>query len=183
MLVPALRELGHDVYVLAGETAVDNDPWAVDLRRYWKWRVRERVLYKFYPEAVNFNAASLTLASALRALRHANKIDVLEMEESFGFSLMSSRLNLIPIFVRLHGPWFLNGRFKDPNDDNLLFERREEREGKAIEAAQFVTAPSAEVLQSVKDHYKLRLIRSRVIRNPINAVSESKKWKSRKFKQ
>jgi len=98
------------------------------------------------------------------------------MEETFGLSFAISRLKLLPVVVRLHGPWFLNGRFNDPDDATALNRHRQELEGRGIRAAQFVTAPSAEVLQSVKDHYKLSLPGSRVIPNPLDAAVEAETW-------
>jgi len=104
------------------------------------------------------------------------KLDVFEMEESFGFSFAVSRLKLLPVVVRLHGPWFLNGRFNDPFEAIRLNRHREKWEGRGIQAAQFVTAPSAEVLQSVRDYYEINLPASRVIPNPLDAAVEAKTW-------
>ena len=54
--------------------------------------------------------------------------------------------------------------------------RREELERNGIQEAQFVTSPSAEVLQAVKDHYGLNLTASRVIPNPLDAAVEAETW-------
>jgi glycosyltransferase involved in cell wall biosynthesis len=95
------------------------------------------------------------------------------MEESYGSSFAIARLNLLPVVVRLHGPWFLNGNYNDPSE--LLTQRshREKWERRGILTAQLVTAPSAEVLQAVKDHYRLTLPASRVIPNPLEAKVET----------
>jgi glycosyltransferase involved in cell wall biosynthesis len=98
------------------------------------------------------------------------------MEESFGWSYAISRLNIAPVVVRLHGPWFLNGRFNDHGDTIASNRHRQKWEGRGILNAHFVTAPSKEVLQVVKDRYDLSLARSRVIPNPLDAVVEEKVW-------
>jgi glycosyltransferase involved in cell wall biosynthesis len=78
--------------------------------------------------------------------------------------------------VRLHGPWFLNGRFNDPGETPPLKRRRQVREGRGIQDAHFVSAPSAEVLQAVKNYYRLKLTASKVISNPITAGVEAEAW-------
>src|SRR5262249_24322981 len=53
---------------------------------------------------------------------------------------------------------------------------REKWEGRGIGRAHFVTAPSAEVLQAVKNHYGLALRASRIIPNPLEAAAETELW-------
>ena len=177
-LVPALRRIGHEVFILtAAKRADDDDPYTIDLRRvasiptFW-----DRAMFRLVPQTAGFNVVSSAIATAISELVEKHKVDVIEMEETFGLSFAISRLKLLPVVVRLHGPWFLNGRFNDPDDATALNRHRQELEGRGIRAAQFVTAPSAEVLQSVKDHYKLSLPGSRVIPNPLDAAVEAETW-------
>lgn len=182
-LVPALRKLGHDVYIFTGDSTCDNserktDRRIVDITRHASnntpWN---RLLYKFSPATGVFNRASSTLAAAVRALVSAEHIDVFEIEESFGLSFAVSRLNLLPVVVRLHGPWFVNGRFGDPDYGSVLNSRREEFEGRGIRHAQIITSPSANVIDTVKQHYSLSpSMECKVIPNPIQSTSQEQRW-------
>ena len=54
-LVPALRRLGHEVYVLTGDVVGDRDPYTVDLRDFSSepslW---DRAMFKLAPETAHF---------------------------------------------------------------------------------------------------------------------------------
>jgi glycosyltransferase involved in cell wall biosynthesis len=175
-LVPALRRLGHEVFVLTPrkETNYD-DPYTIDLQALASaptlW---DRAMFRVALESSRYKAASSVITSAIRSLVAKHQLDVFEIEESFGWSFAISRLQLLPVVVRLHGPWFLNGRFDDSDDRSSL--NRQEWERRGIKHAHFVTAPSVEVLQAVKGHYGLNLKESRVIPNPLVAAVKAKIW-------
>jgi glycosyltransferase involved in cell wall biosynthesis len=98
-------------------------------------------------------------------------LDIFEMEESFGWAAWLKCISPIPICVRLHGPWFLNGRALGvPEDDN--FRRRVEAEGQAIRAADLVLAPSRHVLEETRAYYGLKLEGAEVVPNPAPRCSE-----------
>jgi len=177
-LVPAMRRLGHKVFVLAAHKAAEHDdPCTIDLRRFESpFTLWQRAMFKLAPATAVFNATSYAYTSAVKELFEKQQLDVFEMEESGGWSTAASRLKLFPVVVRLHGPWFLTGKFNDPDDEDPWNHGRQKREGKGIQAAQLVTAPSAKVLQDVKRHYDVDLIHSRVIRNPIEAVADKETW-------
>lgn len=177
-LVPALRRLNHEVFIVTPDKANGyDDRYTIDLRQYAAppnlW---DRAIFRLFPGNAIFNAASSTVAAVIRDLVAKHKLDVFEMEESFGWSFAVSQLNLLPVVVRINGPWFLNGRFGDSGDKSAVNRGREEREGRGIQDAQYVTAPSAEVLQAVKDHYGLPLPTSRVIPSPLDAAAEAEIW-------
>jgi glycosyltransferase involved in cell wall biosynthesis len=128
------------------------------------------------PATTHFNAESLPIISAIRDLIKKHELDVFEMEESCGWSFAVSRLKLLPVVVRLHGPWFLNGKFNDPNEKSAQNRGRERRECRGIQDAQFVTAPSAEVLRAVKKYYHVKLTASKVVANPLEADVMARIW-------
>ena len=177
-LVPALRRLGHEVFVLTPFKATEcDDPHTIDLQGFASTRTFwDRAMYRLTPEAAQFSASSSAIACAVIKLAEEKELDVLEMEESFGWSYEISSLKLLPVVVRLHGPWFLSGKFNDCGQTMSPARRREVREGRGIQHAHCVSAPSANVLQAVKDHYCLKLPASKVISNPINAVVEAEAW-------
>ena len=61
-------------------------------------------MFRITPETAGFNAATSPLASAICELVGKHKIDIFEMEESWGWTLAVSRLKLLSVVVRLHGP-------------------------------------------------------------------------------
>jgi glycosyltransferase involved in cell wall biosynthesis len=176
-LVPALRRLGHDVYVLTPLASPDRDRWTIDLQPYLsRTTALTRIMFRLAQEAACFKWASAAIVEPLRELVQSGKIDVFEMEESFGYSLAVSRLKLLPVVVRLHGPWFLTAPAADSEERGLAYRRRLQREGKAVQDAHLVTSPSAKALERVEEYYGFRLVASRVIRNPLKALHESEAW-------
>ena len=177
-LVPALRRLGHEVFVLTACKATgDDDPYTIDLRGFASppslW---DRAMFRLALDGATFKAASSAIAAAIIDLSAKHHIDVFEMEESFGWSFEISRPKLLPVIVRLHGPWFLTGKFADPSEVIVFGARREKQEGKGLRHADFVTSPSAKLLQMVGEHYGRSLRSSRVTPNPLDAAAEAETW-------
>ena len=177
-LVPALRQLGHEVFILTfHKEGNDCDPYTIDLQKFASSpSILKRVGLRLLPETIRFNAVSSIIASAVRELIEKHGLDVFEMEEWFGWSFTVSRLKLLPVVVRLHGPYFLTGSFGDPDARKAVNRHRIKREGRGIDNAQFVTAPSHAALKAVRAHYKLRLAQSQVIPNPLDATDEATIW-------
>lgn len=170
-LVPALRRLGHEVFVLT-YAADKADPYTVELRRYADMSsLLNRAMYRFAPEITHFNVMSSAIARAIRELVAKHQIDVFEVEESFGWSFEASRLNLVPVVVRLHGPYFLRAKWERRESRNRI-----RREGQGIRCAHYVTAPCLDTLNAVKNYYGLSLTKSRVVPNPIDAAPEKETW-------
>ncbi len=159
-IIPALRSLGHDVFILARESCdPENDPQLSLIKTFQRplplWN---RALFRIAPTNAIYYANGRTLARAVENLVARHGIEILEVDESFGLSHAVSRLRLVPVVVRLHGPWFLTKRSEDT--------RREALEHRAITAADAVTSPSEHVLKSVERRYG-RLRRTVAFGNPI----------------
>jgi glycosyltransferase involved in cell wall biosynthesis len=105
---------------------------------------------------------------------HTRGIEIFEIEETFGVSLPLSRLQLLPVAVRLHGPWFLTGPAQDKPTRHDL--RRQRLEGIAIGSATLVSAPTKEILRSVKARFPTPLPNVWVIPNSLRAADEQIKW-------
>jgi glycosyltransferase involved in cell wall biosynthesis len=103
-------------------------------------------------------------------------IQILEMEETFGWAGWLRPAVSVPICVRLHGPWFLNGKATGVPDDEI-FRQRVREEGQAIRVADAVTAPSRDVLQRVRDFYGLALPEAEVIPAPTWPVPVPERWR------
>jgi glycosyltransferase involved in cell wall biosynthesis len=96
------------------------------------------------------------------------------MEDSFGWGGKVAKEKVVPVVIRLHGPWFLNGQF---DTHRAGYKRKIAREGKGIKAASLVTSPSAAVLNEVRSYYGSRLETARVIPNPIGSALQSTIWR------
>ena len=176
-LVPALRQLGHEVFVLTFAAGECDDPYCIELRRFSPvHNLLNRALFRFAPETAHFNSISFAIANAIRELVAKHQIDVFEIEESFGWNYAITRLNLVPVVVRLHGPCFLIGTFDQINNVTKI-----NREGRGIKYANYVTACCTETLNAVKNYYGLSLTKSRVIPNPVGTVPEEETWQGDAF--
>ena len=108
-----------------------------------------------------------------RAIAEHN-LDIFEMEETFGWARWLRQTSPIPICIRLHGPWFLNGRALGvPEDEG--FRHRVEEEGRAIRDADLITAPSRDVLEQTRAFYGLALQDAEVI--PCPAPRITRHWR------
>jgi L-malate glycosyltransferase len=175
-LVPALRKLGHEVFILTFNlTETATDPYAIDLRRFASRTLWTRAMLRLNPVRAGYKEMAFVIASALRELIDKHAIEVFETEEAFGLSYSVARMNLLPVVVRIHGPWFLNGGLTSPH--NLAENRRREKvEGKGIYSADFVTIPSSNILASIEKYYRSPLKRRSVIRNPIETPAQKGTW-------
>ena len=106
-------------------------------------------------------------------------LDVIEIEESFGWVKdLTCKIN-VPIIVKLHGPWFLNGEALGV-DKNHKYDDRVKAERDGIVMAAGVTAPSQSVLDETRRYYGIELPNAKVIPNPVLPVNENNKWKLEK---
>ncbi len=177
-LVSSLRLLGHEVYILSPDVS-EADPYTIDLKqvrlplpsRVW---LRMKIKLNSVPAGSAWNAAKIS--AAIRQLVDEAGVEIFEIEESFGLSFQVSKMNIVPVLVRLHGPFFLTGVFDDPSSAMSFNNGRAMREGLAIKAANYITAPSNATLQAVRQHYDLTLENSAAIPNPFISAPEDGIW-------
>jgi glycosyltransferase involved in cell wall biosynthesis len=181
-MVEPLRRMGHRVTVVTSQdTSPEPDPSIYEL----EWarspqglvrRLRTWLGYRLAPETTQQGVfRGLLLAAVDRAIAERG-VQLFEIEETFGHALWIRRRTSIPICVRLHGPWFLNGRAEGIREDRA-FRRRVVDEGRALAAADAVTAPSHDVLERTRTFYGLALPRAEVIPNPTQPVPATQRWR------
>jgi glycosyltransferase involved in cell wall biosynthesis len=175
-LVPALRRLGHEVYILSSNMMEPpQDKYAIDLNKVdVRPSILSRLIARIHPDDFVFDLMTSRLASALRELKAKEDIDIFEMEDSFGWGGRVAKEKVVPVVIRLHGPWFLNGQFETRRAGH---KRKVTREGKGIRAASLVTSPSAMVLNQVRLFYRSKLEHAKIIPNPILPALESTIWR------
>ncbi|MEX2217570.1 MAG: glycosyltransferase family 4 protein [Phycisphaerales bacterium] len=124
----------------------------------------------------NGDAAGARLAGAVRGLVGRERVDVVEMEESFGWCGDVARDCGAPVVGRLHGPWFLNGPNVGAAQDEG-FRLRVDREREGILRCAGVTSPSRDVLERTRAYYGVELSGAEVIPYPIEPFPEAARWR------
>src|SRR5690606_14273682 len=86
-MVPALREHGHDVHVLTTRT-VDEGAGAIDLRGFAprSSSLIRRSVGRLAPDYETYKRISESILTAVRYLLSTHKIDVFQIEDSFGWA-------------------------------------------------------------------------------------------------
>jgi glycosyltransferase involved in cell wall biosynthesis len=181
-LVHELEARGHVTSVHAAQVAggailpgvYPLDPYP---RRPLTRRLVHRLTYWINPTLARDRALSRALVVSLRKAIAERGTELLEIEDSYGWSRAVQRRIPIPVVVRLHGPWFLNGPVNRHPPD-ALFHRRIRMEGLAIGRADGITAPSRDVLERTRAHYGLALENAEVIPPPVPEVPAAQRWSS-----
>lgn len=173
------RRLGHGVHVLSrkvvgGEGVEEgvHDLGQARKQSGWVSRLGDRLLWRVSPEV----AAARPLREVIGRLAARDGLQLVEMEESFGWPRQIIGRIPIPLIVRLHGPWFLTGPAAGHAEDEA-FRQRVHREGEGIRLAAGVTAPSQFCLDRVRDRYSLTLDDAEVIPNPMSVAPEDNRWR------
>lgn len=114
----------------------------------------------------------------LQSFRQAHAfapLDVVEMEESFGWARMLLGRG-VPVVARLHGPHVF-GRDAEESPEQLIHSNaRLVAEGRLIAQASAVTSPSARLLDATLAHYAIRRDRAETIPNPMPALPRDECW-------
>ncbi len=178
----SLESLGHRVTILCSNVSDgDRDPRVFRLasvsRRGPARRLSDWAWYRWAPQIWKECRFDPEIGRAVARSVQERGIQVIEMEESFGWAEMVRQWSRIPVSVRLHGPWFMNGTALGvPN--NRVYRKRVALEGEAIRRAVGVTAPSYDVLERTRTYYGLGLDQARVIPNPTPHVPPRNRWRS-----
>ncbi len=106
----------------------------------------------------------------------AAKCDLIEIEETWGWSRHVAAATSIPVIVRLHGPWFLSGTMLKRQVEKS-FKARIGWEKEGLLQAVAVTSPSNDVLEKTQKFYGIHLPRSAVIANPIATTAQDRCWR------
>ena len=105
-------------------------------------------------------------------------LDVLEMEESFGWCSDVARQTRVPLVVKLHGPAFLS--LVDVERETTRRDLRIEVEGAALRSARAIVAPSRSTMLDTAEKYSLKHDAMLSIPNPIDRVADALLWSARK---
>jgi glycosyltransferase involved in cell wall biosynthesis len=169
-----LESQGHRVTVFTAELdAASKDPnvhligrdIGIGLTKALNKHIRRR--RPSYRGIFDFGAE---IARAITKVHRRDPIDIVEMEESFGWCADVARLTSLPLVVKLHGPAFAT-MVKDELVSPMGLERIE-REGYALSNVDSIVAPTEMVLRLTLEKYGLKPRDARRIVNPV-AMSET----------
>ncbi len=179
-LVSALRERGTEVFVLTGVDGSDHADPHVSTPRPERSPLLRRALAPLCdwidPGAASERLNALAIVCAIQRLEREHAIDLVEMEESFGWCEWVASRCAVPVVARLHGPWFLNGAMGEEDTGTRHFRRRVRREGEAIKHVAGITAPSRDVLERTRSKYGLALPDAEVIPCPMPEAPSEERW-------
>jgi glycosyltransferase involved in cell wall biosynthesis len=177
-----MRALGHRTTIVTQALAPGDwgdavfDTQSVRSSRSKARRVLDGLGFRIAPQWASERIARRELLATTRRAIAERGLQILEMEEAFGLAGWLQQAIPIPVCIRLHGPWFLNGAALGvPKDD--AFRRRVAQEGWAIRHASAVTAPSLDVLEQTRAYYGLALDGAQVIPNPTYPVAPAGRWR------
>lgn len=167
---------GHRVSVLTGHVHRDtNDPDVYLLRepawRAFARRIAGRLGRPQQDVALTFGEV---IGAHFRQIHKKHPIDVVEMEESFGWCADVQRGAPYPVVVKLHGPAFLS--LVEEELETPIAKLKIEAEGRALRTARFVSSPSANTLRQTWEYYGLPKGGERVIFNPMVSSGDTPLW-------
>lgn len=118
------------------------------------------------------------VAAEVMAVHRMSPIDVLEMEESFGWSRQVQRMTGVPVITRLHGPHFLKPERLRSGAEVRADRSRCRAEARAVRSASAVTAPTRAVMRATCEAYSRPSTKlSTVIPNPIQIDPGARQWR------
>jgi glycosyltransferase involved in cell wall biosynthesis len=136
-----------------------------------------RVLRRLSRRAATENqvfAFSAAIAAAILQVHRRDPIDIVEMEESFGWFAEVARLTALPVVPRLHGPAFLS--LVEDELDTAFGREKIEREGRALKLATVISSPCESTLRETIDRYRLAPRVERHIVNPLTMDKDAPVW-------
>ena len=114
------------------------------------------------------------IATTLRRLHRSVPVDIVEMEESFGWAINVSRSTRLPLVVKLHGPAFLHLLGEDLRTSDGRAKVR--REGASLAHLPVVVSPSRRHLEETLSHYGIQPAVAEQVVNPLGLVSDVPLW-------
>jgi glycosyltransferase involved in cell wall biosynthesis len=175
LLREELVRQGHTVSVFANRIAPDSDDADVHLvsdsvgarlaRRLSRWIGEDT------PEVFGWGQR---IAACIADVHRADPIDVIEMEESFGWCGDVQRLVDIPVVVKLHGPAFLS--LVEEELDTPVAQQKVAIEGQVLRRLRAITSPSRDTLRRTVERYGLDPALSEVVPNPMHVDGEVPLW-------
>jgi glycosyltransferase involved in cell wall biosynthesis len=177
---PVLARHGVRTHIVVpSDVSTPADPEVVDFTKL-SFPIARQLLFRAIEKVPQLRQTGLHLgweiAEAMAVVRDRHGLDLIEMEETLGAAwFVQDLFAAVPVVVRLHGPWFVNGTALGvPRDAE--FRRREAIERLCITEAVGLTSPSADLLGRVRREYGLALAHAAVIPNSAPRIAPERRW-------
>jgi glycosyltransferase involved in cell wall biosynthesis len=173
---------GHDVSVISHERIYRSNGAEIALfeqndRRGAFMSLRDRISQRLDRYRGDLPGVGRLIAEQVNEAQSIAPIDILEMEESFGWSETVRRATGVPVITRLHGPFFLNPAVPRTPRQMRSDSQRCRAEGRAVRSARSLTAPTRAIMDAACAEYdRQRGALSAVIPNPISLSAENQRW-------
>ena len=139
-------------------------------------KILRNILWRMAPNVWKRRLFRKGMMPVLNSLFGEGHLDIVETDEAFGVARGILDCCPVPVVVRLHGPWFLNGpALGIPCGQE--FHQRDQQERLLVANATAVTAISLDALNRCKNHFRLDLAESIVIPNPAPISAPENIWK------
>jgi glycosyltransferase involved in cell wall biosynthesis len=168
-----LEEEGHETQIIALKGF--KDARNTHIVAASKPKLRLHTFLKNIKSRNDFKLIEDRLVDTIVPIVKQNLIDVLIMEESFGWAHRIQEAIGIPVVVALHGPWHIIRRHLPHPEDLTGFDSwRIQAEQRALESCAAVFAPSSYVLSETLEFYRLQNKHHWVLPNPFIANNNHK---------
>lgn len=138
----------------------------------------DRVSHRLGSGRGHLPAIGRKVAAEVAEAQRISAFDIIEMEESFGWSDLVQRRAGVPVVTRLHGPYFLSPVRSKIGEGTRPDRDRCRAEGRAVRSARTLTAPTRAIMAATCAEYERPSTSlSAVIPNPIQVVPEASAWR------
>lgn len=172
----ALRAKGHRVSIVSSVLQAEAQEGVTQaLLRDPFDRAAEALSVSLLKRPPSIRRYGRAIADAFQQVHDSSPLDVIEMEESFGFAADVAARVPAPVVVKLHGPAFLH--LVEEELRTRFGQEKVEREGRALRSLPFVTSPSACHLADTVAFYGLSPLISEHIVNPLDLPPSAPQWR------
>lgn len=165
-LAAGLEAIGHEVTILAHWIDADYDDPRVFVLSDDPLPLVNRLLFRLFPDRIVRRAAIDRMIEASRQAIARHQIDVIVMEETFGWAGALRRALPIPVIVTLHGPHWLH-RAKPGRPRRGPDARRESWEAAGLHQVDGLISPSRDVYDRTGQEWGLPRLPFAIIGNPV----------------
>lgn len=137
-------------------------------------RIGERIVGRTRSDEDRLFDFGSVIGGQMLKVHRREPIDVVEMEETFGWFRAVQSITALPLVVRLHGPAFLT---LNALGQKSFARRRQDAEAQSLPTASAITAPSRVVLTRTMGQFALSARQLRQINNPLALASDTPTWR------
>jgi glycosyltransferase involved in cell wall biosynthesis len=168
-----LRRLGHRVSIFTAALATPEEDVHCVVESRWQ-RARARLREPAAAPEDRVFTWGAVLGDAIRAVHAKSPIDVVEMEETFGWAADVAERTRLPVVVKLHGPAFMS--LVEEELGTPFADRKIEVEGAALRRLRILTSPARQTLDDTIARYDLAPVIARHVVNPLRLPPTAPLW-------